>query len=283
MAQRTTLTEQQVRLLRWIADGCPEGVMNNDWHRISAAALRRRGLVTVSGRGASRKAKITANGREYLDRVDSDNPPIARQANTSVTRQLVDDVVAAGGVLRVKRKSYYDPGSVDYAYRARLAERYDKVPEGKRLTVTHHGQETEIRLEDAPHRVGGRPALVAVHVPEQVGRYHPAARQLRDVTVHHAVSRRLIPRATRILHAIAKEAERRGWRAGATDSSGIEITADGCSYWIHIEEQGVHERGRWEQEVERYRNVSRYSLLDGSTAASASTQRVRMTRTRRGA
>lgn len=100
MAQRTTLTEQQVGLLRWIADGCPDGVMDNDWHRISAAALRRRGLAKVSGKGATWNAIITDAGRSYLASVDSADPPMARQANVSVTQQLMDEVVAAGGVLR---------------------------------------------------------------------------------------------------------------------------------------------------------------------------------------
>ncbi|MGZ4358012.1 MAG: hypothetical protein ACXVRU_14510 [Gaiellaceae bacterium] len=49
MAQRKTLTEKQVLLLRWIADGCPEGVMEDEFHRISAAALRNRGLITTRG------------------------------------------------------------------------------------------------------------------------------------------------------------------------------------------------------------------------------------------
>lgn len=263
MAQRTTLTEQQVQLLRWIADGCPDGVMDNDWHRISAAALRRRGLVNVSGRGGTWKATLTAAGHEYLASVDSSEPPVARQANVSVTQQLMDEVMAAGGVLRVQRKSYYDPDRVDHAYRARLAERYGKVPDGKRLIVTQQRDETEIRLEDAPHRTGPRPELVPVNVPERVGRYHPAARNFRDLAARHAVSRQLIGRATRILHGIAKEVERRGWQAASTDGGGVHLTAEDYSLWVHIDEEGVHERGRWDADVERYRSVSRWSILDG--------------------
>jgi hypothetical protein len=52
MAHRTNaLTEQQREILKWIGDGCPAGVMTDDSHRISAAALRRRGLVRITGRG----------------------------------------------------------------------------------------------------------------------------------------------------------------------------------------------------------------------------------------
>lgn len=43
----------------------------------------------------------------------------------------------------------------------------------------------------------------------------------------------------------------------------MHLTADDHSLWVHIDEEGVHERGRWEADVERYRNVSRWSILDG--------------------
>jgi hypothetical protein len=121
MAHRDTLTAQQLGILRWIAEGCPPGVMTDDFHRISASALRRRGLVTISGRGPAWKAEVTAAGRESIARADSDDPPAPRQANVSVTQQLVDDVVAEGGSLRVPRRGYYDRDGVDYERRAELA------------------------------------------------------------------------------------------------------------------------------------------------------------------
>src|SRR5262245_41852467 len=106
MAQRKTLTEKQVLLLRWIADGSPDGVMEGDFYRISAAALRNRGLVRVSGRGSTWKAAIAPAGVEYLKQVDSPNPPIPRQANVSLTQELVDRVVEAGGSLRVEQRRW---------------------------------------------------------------------------------------------------------------------------------------------------------------------------------
>jgi hypothetical protein len=78
LAQRKTLTEKQVALLRWIGDGCPSGVMADEFHRISAAALRSRGLVKTSGRGPAWKATVTAAGRDYLEQVDGPEPPIPR-------------------------------------------------------------------------------------------------------------------------------------------------------------------------------------------------------------
>lgn len=78
--------------------------MEGDSHRVSAATLRRRGLVTTAGPGPTWTAGVTEAGREYLARVDGPHPPVARQANVSVTQRLIDDVVAAGGSLRVRRK-----------------------------------------------------------------------------------------------------------------------------------------------------------------------------------
>jgi hypothetical protein len=50
VAQRKTLTENQVAVLRWIADGCPEGVMPDDdyHHRIGAGLLRLASAAHVS-------------------------------------------------------------------------------------------------------------------------------------------------------------------------------------------------------------------------------------------
>jgi hypothetical protein len=172
MAQRKTLTEQQVSLLRWIAAGCPYGVMDGVHHRISVAALRNRVLVTISGRGSTWAAKITDAGQDYLAQLDGPNPPVPRQANVSVTQQLVDDVIAGGGVLRVPRRGWPSWKMPDYRHRALLAMRHGKVPDGKRLTVTVVDRELEIQLVDAPGYSGGRAELTPVTVPERVGRYH---------------------------------------------------------------------------------------------------------------
>lgn len=272
MAQRKTLTDGQVEVLRWIADGCPAGDAESDFRRISAAALRNRGLVETSGRGRTWTAEITQAGRAYLADVDGPSPPVPRQANVSVTTQLVEDVIAAGGLLRVPRKRWDEPDGVDYEHRARLAQRHGKVPAGKRLTISIVSRdEVELELVDDPGYTGGRAELVPIIVPEKVPRYHEAARQFRDRTERHEVSRALLPRATRLVHAIAKEAERRGWSVHASSESKngygrsswtgtkdghIQMTADGCSFWLRIQEEGVRTRGPWEEEVRRYRNVS---------------------------
>src|SRR5690242_20337488 len=128
MAHRPTLTEHQIGILRWIAEGCPGGVMDGVSYRISAAALRNRGLVRTSGRGPTWAAAVTDAGRDYLARVDGSDPPLPRQGNGSVTESLVEEVIAAGGMLRVPRPGWYERNGINYDNRARLAERYRKVP-----------------------------------------------------------------------------------------------------------------------------------------------------------
>ena len=73
-------------------------------HRISAAARESRS-VTISGRGPTWAAAVTAAGNEYLDHVAGPDPPMPRQANASVTQQLVNDVIAAGSVLRIHARA----------------------------------------------------------------------------------------------------------------------------------------------------------------------------------
>ncbi len=264
MAQRRTLNEGQVALLRWIAEGCPDGVMDGHFYRISASALRSKGLVKISGHGPTWVAKPTAAGQEYLEQLEGDDPPVPRQANVSVTQQLVEDVIAAGGSMRVPRRNWYAADGIDYERRALLAERHRKVPPGKRFQITRLDGELEITLVDSPFGPIAPKELTPVPVPEKVARHHAAARQFRDQKDRHEVSRALLARATRVIHAIASEATRRGWEASGPSlddgprsrAADLTILADGHALGLRLFEERVHPRGTWEEEVHRYRNVS---------------------------
>lgn len=67
MAHRKSLSTRQIDVLIWIKDGCAEGVMDDMSARISAGALRGRGLVKTTGRGPTWAASITPAGRRYLE------------------------------------------------------------------------------------------------------------------------------------------------------------------------------------------------------------------------
>src|SRR5438045_4101027 len=77
-AQRANLSAAQVELLRWIERGSPEGRYSDYSHRISAAALRTRGLVKISGHGPSWSVELTPRGAAVLA-LPAPSPPV-RQA-----------------------------------------------------------------------------------------------------------------------------------------------------------------------------------------------------------
>jgi hypothetical protein len=73
MATVIKLNDRQVAVLRWIAAGCPDGVMTDDTHRISAAALRSRGLASTTGHGPSWRATLTLAGAAHLAQLSAED------------------------------------------------------------------------------------------------------------------------------------------------------------------------------------------------------------------
>jgi hypothetical protein len=61
------ISPRQVEILRWIADGCPDGVMTGYSYKTTAKALQGRRLVTAGVRAGAWKAKLTDAGRHYLE------------------------------------------------------------------------------------------------------------------------------------------------------------------------------------------------------------------------
>jgi len=253
MAQRKTLTQAQLDLLQWIADGCPEGVVEGVSYRISAAALKRRGLVGIKGRGATWKATITKAGRDYLERAAQPDAEPPRQANVSVTEQLIADVQAAGGTLRVPQKRPGEDG-VDYWQRVQATKRLGKVPLGKELVIERlDWDELEIKLIDGPP--GSEVEVESVPVPDRVGKYHPVVRRFKAAKNKHEVSRAAMPRALRILEGLVREAERRGFEVSNATSN--DEHGNGRSSWsgpqdghIHITVRGHRQSFRfWEENL----------------------------------
>lgn len=209
-------------------------------HRISAAALQSRRLVRITGHGPTWRAEITPSGTAFLERLatggadqrssdttanrNDSRPAIRARLNGNATQpapparqpkprslsptdQLIADLIAAGGILRVPY--WRKEGEPDYRQRVIAAQRFGKVPPGKRLVTDHvQGGELEIRLEDA--LPGTDIVAQAVPVPARLTRPHSVAARYREDTDNHQVSRAALPRSVRIVHAVVTEAERRG-------------------------------------------------------------------------
>jgi hypothetical protein len=259
MAQRKTLTQRQIDVLRWIGDGCPADVLRgaSQSARITAGALRNRGLVTTTGTGSTWAASITDAGSEYLSSVDGPSPPVPREPNIPASQRLIDDVVAAGGSLRVPRRSGYSrKGQPDYERRVASAERRGAVPIGKRLMITRGRDELRIDLCDLPD--GTPTQLFPVPIPERVGRYHPIVTEFRDRHDRHEITRAQLPRVCRLLHGFVVEAERRGFSVNAPttptardqrsaewsgDSDGhLQVVVEGVPVILRVREDGIRSR-----------------------------------------
>lgn len=72
VAVKARLNETQNAVLRWLADGQPDGSATNP-QRLTARALSNRRLVTIRGRGPRWHAELTDAGRHYV--VHGEYPP----------------------------------------------------------------------------------------------------------------------------------------------------------------------------------------------------------------
>lgn len=254
MTQRT-VNDRQQQVLSWIGDGCPDGVMPDDTYKATAVALRNRRLVEVTKKRGVWSAVLTVAGRHFLDTgayPDGHWEPPARVRRTyagswapprEVTGlrpvdQLIADVTGSpdGQVVRSEGSRGY------WENLASSAIRHGKVPNGKTITVTTTGRDgTVITLTDARSGPsGGREPVV---VADALRRPHPTvAALIKDPRLPGTKPVR--QRALRILDAIAKEAERRGYDvhapaapAGYTRAKGLlTLTIGGHEEVIDVNE-----------------------------------------------
>ncbi len=275
------VNDRQRAVLDWIADGCPEGVFEGEGHKVSAAALRARGLVRVRGRGQTWNAELTDRGRAFLDgspasppgtpgrmpstdREPQPSPTHVLDRPSSKTEQLVADVIAADGRLALPDETA--TGGVNWRQRAYAAQRHRKVPDGKRLVVSCGREGFVIELTDG--QTGNELGAEEIRVPARLTKYHRVARQFRDQTDLQQISRKALSRALRIIHALAAEVERRGHQiecanapptdrygqreCNAKDSAHLLVTVDGHEIGLRIYEKGVGLRSTWEEQKAYY-------------------------------
>ena len=69
-AVKARLNDTQTAVLRWVADGQPDGAATNP-QRLTARALSNRRLVKIKGRGPRWRAELTDAGRHHLESTGS--------------------------------------------------------------------------------------------------------------------------------------------------------------------------------------------------------------------
>ncbi|GAA4402237.1 hypothetical protein GCM10023147_42600 [Tsukamurella soli] len=82
------VNDRQLEVLRWIADGCPDGRWPEDdfSYKTSAAALKARGLVTVKGHARTWSAAVTEAGTHYIEHGTFPPGALPRHPVTSAVR-----------------------------------------------------------------------------------------------------------------------------------------------------------------------------------------------------
>lgn len=240
MSLKDPLHDGQMELLQWIGNGCPDGRWEGQAYKTSAMALVSRRLVTVSKKGGVWRATLLPAGSYYLDhgeypeghwgktrgsvspsansnavsdRVDSAPPPAPRSRSTkkssqglTPTRQLLADLVAAGGVL--ERSSRED--KTQYANLAASINRHGMAPDGQHVVV-YSGRrwgEHVIKLVSISEWQTESP--VDVLARERIGRWHPVVAELRQTGRLDDIPKRHRRRAAALLHCLATEAAARG-------------------------------------------------------------------------
>lgn len=236
------LSERQLKVLAWVADGCPDGVWEDFTYKHTTYALADRGLVTVDRRRHHWSTQLTDQGRYYLghgtfppEPVEAETPripekPTARarwqsKVETSVPRRpangfavsptdLVAELQAKDGTLTIT-----DPAAgVRAAYRSSINRAITDGLVPDRYVLRHKGRDhgdLVIRLLPRDETEPVREQLDPIAVPESLHGSHATVRELRD---HHSgsldVGHESRQRALLILQAIAEECVRRGYDFG---------------------------------------------------------------------
>jgi hypothetical protein len=195
------LNERQLAVLRWIAGGCPDGVMDGHAFKVTARALQDRRLVAISRRGGSWQAKVTARGRFYLEHgrfpVDGTTglvptswpraaaphrvPSASRKPATEPAPRVEPDELLAQLLDGDGSVTIADPPpAVHAAWRRAIdaAKRSGRVPADR--YIWHRGRDRGdlvIALRQGSHPEMARQQSRAdpIGVPDDVVEWHPAA------------------------------------------------------------------------------------------------------------
>jgi len=143
-----------------------------------------------------------------------------------------------------------------------FANQRPERPPGKRL-VLERDEDRRLVVVLADAIPGTEVELIQFRVPERVRRLHSVAARFRDQKERHEVSRELLGRAVRIVHALVGEGMRRGYEIAippgdvslrrdegwsAERDGHLCFASDAAIHYIRIREKGVVLRGAWQLE-----------------------------------
>lgn len=238
------LNRRQLDVLTWIKDGCPDGRWTDHTFKTTAQALASRRLVTVSKRGGTWKAAVLPAGEHYLSAgrypsghwsrrrtsaADRDRPatnwvtpsrslaPAVERADRpsktsrpddglTPTRKLLKDIIDAGGVLEIDTTD----DNNRYSSLVGIINRRGMAPDGQEVILIHPRYNRIIlRLSSVADWKTQDPSEIIA--AERIGRWHKAVAALRSERRLDSIEKSHRAKAFRLLHAVAREAEARGY------------------------------------------------------------------------
>ncbi|MGK5729555.1 hypothetical protein [Streptomyces sp. URMC 124] len=247
------LNERQLAVLRWVQQGCLDGVWEGSSHKITCQALQNRGLLTVTKRRGQWSTALTSAGQHYLQhgnyppaqpRVSRTRPAErpaptvpatstgsgtsagpaapaaprkasqAQQTRKTVTEQLLEELTEAGG--RIVKSSARGPNAVNWPARVSAARRSGRIPKTKDLHGSWCREGYEIRLTDTP--AWRLAVLEPIPVPARLTQPHAVVKALQSQSPPMGLTKAVQARALRLVQALITATQRRGHssKAGAT-------------------------------------------------------------------
>lgn len=186
--RRDPINDAQFAVLQWIGEGCPPGRYppHDAAHFSSAVALRNRGLIESSGHGRNWSASLTDDGRYYIEH--GAYPPSQTDRDDTAPKK--------------QRKPAHEDSAVRHVEAAESSANESPASSG---------------AESQPKSQAHDSAVVTI--PSRIQRPHPAIRELMNHRKRLDVPADQVERALRMLHALAREAIRRGWTVTANPST----------------------------------------------------------------
>ncbi|WP_330299037.1 hypothetical protein [Streptomyces sp. NBC_00503] len=231
MRRWSPLNDRQRELLRRLDAGVELGLASAE--RLSAYALRDRGLLTIGRRSGAVRAKVTEAGEFYLEHGHHPEDPryagapqsgakrrpvpyseraVAARARRAKAAELIERLVAER---RVVIPEPDEATEAEYLRAVDYAKRHDLTPPGKRIErLRLWNRDLQISLEDGPHHnaKSQRPESVPpISVPAQLRSLHPVVGALKEDQCRLAVSAPLRSRALRLFQGLCAEAVKRGY------------------------------------------------------------------------
>jgi hypothetical protein len=177
----------QVSVLRWIAAGCPDGVMEGDTYKTTAVALQNRNLVRISKGQGRWVATVLPDGQYYLDHGEYDPAVVASY----------EELMGSG---RSGTESHPRPQAA-------------KTPSLPEPTHTVDGHRDNADQPGASKQSGNAQSVSVDPSPKQPNprrHLHPAVSLLPASSALSHISKDQQRRALRLLQGLAAGAVRRG-------------------------------------------------------------------------